>query len=815
MKKPEILAPAGSVESVRAAVAAGCDAVYVGGSMFGARAFADNPDENSLIEVIGYCHLHGVRVYLTVNTLLKDAELEELLVPYLRPYYEAGLDAVIVQDFGVLKKIHSHFPDLAVHASTQMTVTGVYGAEFLRDHGVTRVVPARELTLEELKKMRENTSLEMEVFVHGALCYCYSGRCLLSSVNGGRSGNRGRCAQPCRLAYTCGKTGRTSYLFSPKELCSLEILPELIEAGVDSFKIEGRMKRAEYTGFTVYIYRKYRDLYLELGRESYRTYLETHEQEYRQDLENLMQMYNRNGFTHGYASGDLSDMLSDTRPNHNGIYIGKVIWVQGINARVKLEKDVYPQDGMVFRNEKGEEIYDYTAGEKGKAGAEICVHIRKGAGVKKGNALFRMKKGPLLQWIQEQFLTGEPQVEVAGQGVFLEGETICLRLQAKLPWGECTVEQEGDLCQSARQRPMKEEDIRAVLEKTGKEKFCFGALDIQVSENVFIPVGALKNLRRSAMEKLEREILALSARISQNEAAYTDGASQKPKKKHAGSVPEMIASVGSEKQLAAVLKSRVISTVILPVSYMDMESAISQAEKEGKTVYLRLPRVLRGNGDKELYQRLEEIFDGGGTQPSGVVIRNLEELYIINQLKDGGGSLSVMADFDLYVLNSGAAQWLGQQGVDRVTLSPELNRKEISTLSGFMDSKMCYTIYGYQELMVSAQCANRGAGICDGNRQYAKHNGYTEIFGKEGTRYLVRGECGACHSTVYSGQPVWMFSRWSEILQTDVSALRLDFVFEDERETEEILDILQGCMEGKVPAGNTGEYTGHFLRGVH
>ncbi len=810
MKKPEILAPAGSVESVRAAVAAGCDAVYIGGAMFGARAFADNPDENSLIEIIGYCHLHGVRVYLTVNTLLKENEIKESLVPYLRPYYEAGLDAVIVQDFGALKKIRTHFPALAVHASTQMTVSGALGAEFLSRHGVTRVVPARELTLKELRRMRENTSLEMEVFVHGALCYCYSGRCLLSSVNGGRSGNRGRCAQPCRLPYTCGKTGRTSYLFSPKELCSLEILPEMIEAGVDSFKIEGRMKRAEYTGFTTYIYRKYRDLYLELGKEGYRRYLERHEREYQQDLENLMQMYNRNGFTHGYASGDISDMLADARPNHNGIYVGKVVSVQGICARVRLEKDLYPQDSIVVRNEKGEEIYDYTVGEESGAGAEISIHVRKDAGVRKGNALFRMKKAPLLHWIQEQFLTGEPQVEVSGQGRFFEGQAAQLVLRVGLPWGECTVKQEGGLCQSARQHPMKEEDVRAVLEKTGKEKFCFGTLDIQLSENLFIPVGALKSLRRSAMEKMEQEILALSARACRR----VENRESASRLKVGEGAPEMIASVEREEQLNAVLKSEEISTVIFPVCCAYMDSALLRAEEAGKTVYLRLPRVLRGNEDKTLFQRLTSVF-GGGVQPSGVVVRNLEELYMVNQLKDSGASFSVMADFDLYVLNSEAAQWLGEQGVDWVTLSPELNRKEIGALSGFMDSKMCYTIYGYQELMVSAQCANRGAGICDGNSRYGKNNGYTEIFGKTGTKYLVGGECGSCHSTVYSGRPLWLFSRWSELLQMKVSALRLDFVREDEEETEEVLCVLRDCMDGLVPAGDKGEYTGHFDRGVH
>ena len=198
LKKPEILSPAGSIESVRAAVNAGCDAIYIGGSRFGARAYADNPQGDQMAEVIRYCHRYGVKVYMTVNTLLKEHELQQDLYDYIRPYYLEGLDAVIVQDVGVMNYLHRYFPDLEIHASTQMTLTMGESTELLEPYGVTRIVPARELTLQELVQMRQSTGLEIEVFVHGALCYCYSGQCLFSSMLGGRSGNRGRCAQPCR-----------------------------------------------------------------------------------------------------------------------------------------------------------------------------------------------------------------------------------------------------------------------------------------------------------------------------------------------------------------------------------------------------------------------------------------------------------------------------------------------------------------------------------------------------------------------------------------------------------------------------------------
>lgn len=293
----EILAPAGSWESMAAAINAGADAVYMGGSRFGARAYAENPEEDRFLEAIDYAHLHGCRLYMTVNTLVKEKELEEL-GEFLIPYYERGLDAVIVQDMGVFAYIRKRFPDLPVHASTQMTVTGYHGARILKELGASRVVTARELSLEEIAKIRDEVDIEIESFVHGALCYCYSGQCLLSSLIGGRSGNRGRCAQPCRLPYDVKKDGAfwgkqdERYVMSPKDLCTLDILPDIIEAGVYSFKIEGRMKSPRYTAGVVSIYRKYVNRYLEHGREGYRVD--------KNDKKMLLELFDRGGFTDGY-----------------------------------------------------------------------------------------------------------------------------------------------------------------------------------------------------------------------------------------------------------------------------------------------------------------------------------------------------------------------------------------------------------------------------------------------------------------------------------------------------------------------------------
>ena len=308
----EILAPAGSMECLRAAVAAGADAIYLGGTKFGARAYAQNLSEEDLVQAIEYVHIHGRKIYMTVNTLLKDRELNELYA-YLLPYYKAGLDGVIVQDIGAVKFIGEYFPEMPVHASTQMTITNTLGADFLKRYGITRVVPARELSLKEIRDMKKQTGLEMECFVHGALCYCYSGQCLLSSMIGGRSGNRGQCAQPCRLPYqTEGK--KPADLMSLKDLCTIDILPELIDAGIDSFKIEGRMKQPEYVYTVVKMYRKYADQYLKLqkegkGKSSY------HVSE--ADKRELLATYQRRGYCEGYYSQhNGKDMVSLKRPKN-------------------------------------------------------------------------------------------------------------------------------------------------------------------------------------------------------------------------------------------------------------------------------------------------------------------------------------------------------------------------------------------------------------------------------------------------------------------------------------------------------------------
>lgn len=306
MKNLELLAPAGSLETLKAVIRAGADAVYLGGASFGARAYAKNFTDEEILEGIRYGHLHGRKIILAVNTLLKERELEQGLFDFLRPCYEEGIDAVIVQDLGVLDFIQSNFPGLPIHASTQMMVTNVSGAMLLKKMGLQRMVTAREMSLEEIRRIHKQVDIELESFVHGALCYCYSGQCLMSSMLGGRSGNRGRCAQPCRLPYQVNGR-KASPVLSLKDLCTLPFLYELADSGVYSFKIEGRMKSPEYAAGVVEIYRKYMDSYLEDRRIPVE----------QKDLETLLDLGNRSGFTRGYyETGGETSMLSGSSASH-------------------------------------------------------------------------------------------------------------------------------------------------------------------------------------------------------------------------------------------------------------------------------------------------------------------------------------------------------------------------------------------------------------------------------------------------------------------------------------------------------------------
>lgn len=432
----ELLAPGGNYESVIAAINAGADAVYTGGELFGARANANNLSEDELISAIQYAHLFNRKIYLTVNTLVKDNEIKEKLYNYLLPLYTNGLDAVIVQDIGVLLFIKEKFPGMHIHASTQMTIFGDLTVEYLKKLGVSRIVTPRELSLNEISDIHQKTNLEIESFVHGALCYCYSGQCFLSSFIGGRSGNRGQCAQPCRMEYDVILNGKVlnkkneKYVLSPKDICTLKILPEVIESGVYSLKVEGRMKKPEYVAGVVSIYRKYVDLYLKTQENSQIRYKVE-----QSDLQKLWGLFNRNGFNESYFK------------QHNG------------------------------RN---------------------MISLKKPS--------FRLENTEYISYIREKYLKERKKYLLDATVVIKENYPI----EISTTINHKKVVAQGQVPFIAENKPITKETVIKQLSKLGNTDFKFRSLSINIDGNLFVPVGALNNLRRDFIEKTYNEIASPS-----------------------------------------------------------------------------------------------------------------------------------------------------------------------------------------------------------------------------------------------------------------------------------------------------------------
>ena len=488
----EILAPAGSYDSLKAAIAAGADAVYIGGTRFGARAYADNLEQEKMLEVIDYVHLHGRKIYMTVNTLLKETELKCELYDYLLPYYEHGLDAVIVQDIGVLKYIREQFPDLPIHASTQMTVNDVLGAKFLEKIGVERVVTSREMHIDEIREIANQTDLEIESFVHGALCYCYSGQCLYSSLIGGRSGNRGQCAQPCRLPYRVNNDKKSQYILSLKDICTLEYIPEILEAGICSLKIEGRMKKPEYVALVTAMYRKYVDLYLSKGKDGFFVNPK--------DKEKLLDLYNRGG-SHGgyYHTKNGKDMISIHRPNHAGVPALKVMKTAGKSVTAKALVELHAGDVIEMPDQK--ETYTFANGSKQGQNISFTTHQKQI--FQKDMILNRTRNESLITEIKDSILSKKVKEKINGKLTLSIGRAAKLELFYK----KKRIEVYGETVAEALNQPMDALRIEKQMRKTGNTEFEFDDLHIEIHGNIFIPMQQLNELRRSGLEALQNQIL--------------------------------------------------------------------------------------------------------------------------------------------------------------------------------------------------------------------------------------------------------------------------------------------------------------------
>lgn len=782
-EKVELLAPAGSPDAFYGAVRAGADAVYLAGDRFGARAYAENFTSESLVKCIRYAHLFERRVYLTVNTLFKEHELTELY-DYLSPFYEAGLDAVIVQDMGVLRYIRERFPDLGLHASTQMTICGGYGASLLKKLGVCRIVPARELSLKELEEIRRHTDIEIEAFVHGAMCYSYSGQCLFSSILGGRSGNRGRCAQPCRLPYSVAGEENIRgecYPLSLKDMCTVEHIPALIRAGIDSFKIEGRMKKPEYAAGVTAVYRKYIDRYYELRQELPSD--EAASAAYRveeEDLRKLSCLYNRGG------AGEIR------------------------HCEDRL------QTGYYFR----------------KNGREM---------VTLDNPAYSGSDEALLAEIAGKYLDGRMKLPVAVFAEFQTGKPAMVSLR----WRDTFVSVSGAEVVPARNQPITEENVIQQLGKLGESGFVAEDIRISVSEDAFYPLKQINELRRQAVSELEQMIIeenfpGLRGRKAVPEAA---GEEAEERRNEAGEVPFRrsdesgvprsegrgwsisLQSMAQMQELWGLLERNpdryagVFRRIYIDGDLLtqNQESALALCRRmrwQGE-LWITLPYILR-HEDGEYMERLFALASECGGGPSlfaGFLIRSVDELGWLEEKAAWGtaslGKLKRRADVGLYTWNSESLRELTALGVEGFCLPYELKAAEQRELlhcgAGAWDFEKI--VYGRIPMMVTANCVLRTTDRC---RRDA--DGRIDLIDRYRKRFPVRLNCLHCMNVIYNSVPL---SLHGGIPRQGGAAggkytKRLDFTLESGAEMRAVLDAFLGGQ-----AFPLREYTtGHEKRGV-
>jgi len=651
MKELELLAPAGSLKTLKAVIHAGADAVYLGGSMFGARAYANNFNEEELLEAIRFGHIHGRKIILAVNTLLKEYELGQLY-DYLHPYYEAGLDAVIVQDMGVMEFIKTHFPNLPIHTSTQMTITNVAGARLLKEQGVERVVTAREMSLEEIQRIHDEVGVELESFIHGALCYCYSGQCLFSSIIGGRSGNRGRCAQPCRLSYEVlqGEKSLTGHHATPilslKDMCTLPFLYELADHGVYSFKIEGRMKTPEYAAGVVSIYRKYMDSYLDGSRIPME----------KKDIRALLELGNRGGFTNGYYyHHNDSDMLSGESASHN-----KSEGVLQDNIRREYV------DTELKEKIKGKLILNK------ECPAKIEVQYGKIKVSYQGDMVLVAQNRPLTKEVVTEKVT-----KTGNTPFVFEKLEVTMDDDIFMPVNQLNQLRRGAL-------EALEEALLKPYERTLPE---------------LVETSSAETDRQTTGNAIKEK------QISGQSLSQTSG------QQSAGSSTEVRVLIEDAEQLPAVLKADFVDTVYLDCMLYTRENLIRKLSEDidrvqasGKKAFYVFPVIFR----QQTSLFYEKIMPELKKLPlDGIMVRSLDEIAFIKEW--GNENWQMVSDSNLYTYSNEAAEYFYHLGMMQDTIPVELNRKEILRRE---NSRSEMIIYGRLPLMVTAQCIHKNTLGC-------------------------------------------------------------------------------------------------------
>lgn len=659
MNKVELLAPAGDFSCLKAAIEAGCDAVYIGGKLFGARAFSSNFTDDEIIKAINYAHLFGVKVYVTTNTLIYDKEVERFL-EYILFLHKNNVDAVIIQDLGMLDLVRQTFPNLEVHASTQMHIHNLDGASFMEKLGVKRVVLARETSISKIKEIKEKTNIDIEIFIHGALCVSYSGQCLMSSLIGNRSGNRGTCAGSCRQSYSIVDENNNiilnnKYPLSMKDLCSLENLKTLLDIGVTSLKIEGRMKSSSYVYTVVKLYRLAIDSYYKNNN----IYIDEKE------LYNLKKIFNRE-FTKGFLFDEENNkVINMKRPNHQGVEIGKVINYKNNVATIKLNDEININDGLriVGKKDIGVNVNNFYINSKlvktAKKGDIITIKVNDK--VEKDDKVLLTLDSKLNEEINNIISSNQRKVLVKAKFIAKEDKQITFELTDFI--NKVVVISENKVTK-ALNKPITKEEIKEKLNKIKDTVYKYESLDIEIDDNIFIPLNIINDLKRKAFEELNNKRLY---KIPYKRCEYKRNVKSYPKEKLLNIL---------------ILKDENIDSLKKKYDYIYSSNNIDNT-------ILLLPRVI--DKYKENYNKDVLVGDIGYFNKHKVCI----------------------TDTSFNVVNSYTVAFLHSLGAKRVTLSYELTKKQIEILINAYEERykahpnLELVVEGYEEVMISKFSLNK------------------------------------------------------------------------------------------------------------
>ena len=782
MKKVEILAPAGSMESLIAAMNKGADAIYLGGNKFSARAYASNFDNDNMIKAVDYAHSYGAKVYVTLNTILKENEIEEA-VRYVGFLYEIGVDAIILQDLGLFKRVKEDYPDFEIHASTQMTIHNGEGALFFKDKGFHRIVLSRELSLDEIKYISKDLGIETEIFVHGALCVSYSGQCLMSSMIGGRSGNRGRCAQPCRMEYTLkGEDSgeKKAYLLSPKDTCTLDSIKDIIESGTYSLKIEGRMKRPEYVAGVVDNYKK------AVEKELYKT-----EYNVAKGKRDLLQLFNRGGFSTAYLHKNLGkDMMSFKHPRNTGLPLGRI----EKNGEIVLKENISLGDGFRFRDtgyninkiiKDGKEVKEASRGER--------VKIFPNA-YKIGDEIFKSSDKALFDSLEDSLKPYNRKINLKAKVRFKVSEPIKLTINYE---GKEYVFY-GEKLEAAEKRPLSKERVIEALIKSSESVFKIEEIEFTDFEEGFLRVSDLNSLRREAVEGIQKSITKSFRRRRPDKLNKND------EKINKFIDLDLLYQCVTKEQLKALLDEG-INDIAIDVFNRDKDALKINDIKElsnieGLNLYLKIPNIIKSEFDKviNIIEKVKECIKGLVTVNVGIIRKYQNELIIIG-------------DYKLNIINSQALNFY-QREITIPTLSLELNRKEIKALLKNNTGSVQGIIYGKTELMISEYCP---IGSTFGEKSSCKdcnlactRDKFT-LIDRMNEKFRVMTDI-FCRSYILNPKPINLIEEKDDLISLGVNSFRVEFRDENYNEVKKVLRMIKG--EEKI---NSNEYTkGHYRRGI-